>query len=388
MRTYTRISTAVLASGILACPLSAWTQDTGVQPVVQVGIRTLNADGSRGRDAGITRVVKPGEKASGYLHAGRIEDPDGQLCSMRAADTTGRELNALDRRGLDAALYVWKVTTTSVVLEAGRQTIDLEWARFDRASTTATVSRKSRLTLADGQTHALDLVHGTAAAPCLTPAVILEVTALTQEAPALADTVLRYDMWLVRHDGSGRKETRHVVLSGLQGRAPAFDFPPMFAPVPRLQDDQYDFRVATRISGTVRGRLTQEGQVSLELETHRSNRLERIPATALTLPPRSAGGRKMLTGALGEAIEIQLPPAAGSSSSPASERDLREVRERASAVNRLEAPPRGMPPADEPVLIRNGRLTVNYPAFFEGERLSVIVQVRKADAGSEQPALR
>jgi len=147
--------------------------------------------------------------------------------------------------------------------------------------------------------------------------------------------------------------------------------------------------VGTRISATVRGRVTPDDEVSIELETHRSNDLQREPASSPNLPPRSAGGRKVLTGMLGEAIEIQLPPAAGSSStfaSAKSEADAREQRGRGAAAGNPLAPEvRG---TLEPVLIRNGRLVVNYAAFFEGERLSVIVQVRKADAGGEEPLVR
>jgi hypothetical protein len=264
----------------------------------------------------------------------------------------------------------------------------MEWQRFDRGSTAAAVSSKGRMTLADGQTQALDLVHGAATAPCHTPAVILELRASTREDPALADTVLQYDMWLVRQDRFGKKETRHLMLSGVQGGAPAFHFPPLVTPVTRLQPDQYDFKVATRVSGTVRGRLTHDGRVSVELETHRSDRVERVPSSSLAAP-RSAGGRKVLTGTLGEAIEIELPPAAGSSStfaSAKSEADARAQRGRGTATGNPLAPDaRG---TVEPVLIGNGRLVVNYAPFFEGERVSVIVQVRKADAGGEEPPVR
>ena len=385
MCTYKQIGVIALVVAGFASPAAGRAQDTGAQPVLQVGVRTLNAEGARARDAGIARVLESGQVSTTLVHAGRIEDPDGQLCTMRAVDTTGRDLSEFDKRNLAGALYVWKVTTTGVRTDAGRQVIDLEWGRFDRGSTTAAVSGKSRLTLTEGQRHALDLVHGAATAPCRTPAVILEVTALTKEDPALADTVLHYDMWLVRHDRLGKKETRHLMLSSVQGGAADFYFPPLVTPVPRLQADQYEFRVASRISGSVRGRVTHDGRVSVELETRRENRVERTPSSSVAAP-RSAGGRKVLTGVLGEAIEIQLPPATGSSStfaSAKSEADARTLRGSGiAAANPLRPEASG---TLEPVLIRNGRLVVNYAAFFEGERLSVIVQVRKADAGGEQP---
>jgi hypothetical protein len=388
MQTIMRISAVVLAVAGVASPAAGWAQDTGAQPVLEVGVRTMNAEGSRGRDAGVSRMLQPGQVATTLLHAGRIENPEGQLCSMRAADTTGRELNELDKRGLANALYVWKITMRGITAEPGRQTLDLEWQRFDRGSTAAAHSSKMRLTLADGQTHALELVHGAAAPPCNTRAVILELKASTREDPALADTVLRYDMWLVRHDKTGKKETRHLMLSGVQGAAPEFHFPPLATPVTTLQPDQYDFRVATRVSGAVRGRVTHDGRVSIELQTHRSDRVERLGSPS-NVVPRSAGGRKVLTAALGEAIEIQLPPAAGSSNtfaSAKSETEARERRERGVATGNPLAPPASG--TAEPLLIRDGRLVVNYAAFFEGERVSVIVRVRIADAGGEEPPVR
>jgi hypothetical protein len=216
MQTIMRISAVVLAVAGVASPAAGWAQDTGAQPVLEVGVRTMNAEGSRGRDAGVSRMLQPGQVATTLLHAGRIENPEGQLCSMRAADTTGRELNELDKRGLANALYVWKITMRGITAEPGRQTLDLEWQRFDRGSTAAAHSSKMRLTLADGQTHALDLVHGAAAPPCNTRAVILELKASTREDPALADTVR-----LQGRDASlgGRARTGDARRAGLD-RAP------------------------------------------------------------------------------------------------------------------------------------------------------------------------
>ena len=79
---------------------------------------------------------------------------------------------------------------------------------------------------------------------------------------------------------------------------------------------------------------------------------------------------------LGDAIEVQLPPASGYSSTPASEKDARQIRERAGSGRAGQGEPRI---ETEPVQVRDGRLTVNYGPFFDGERVSVIVRVRKAE---------
>ncbi|HVL66447.1 MAG TPA: hypothetical protein VM364_04200 [Vicinamibacterales bacterium] len=357
-----------LSFGVSALPAPTIAQDTGTQPVLHVGLRAVKSDGSRGRDAAWETINKPGETFSAWVHAGRVGTADEQLCVMRAAGRGGT-LTEVDKRGLDTALHAWKFSHTLVSHEGGRQVVDFDWQRFDRGSPTPAASGKQRLTLGEGQTQFLDLVHGRSGPPCDTVAVAFEVTAKTREDPALADTVLRYDLWLVRQDRSGRKERRHVILSALQGTAPEFHFPPLHAEVPKLQPDQYDFRVATRVGGSIRGRLTRDGRVVLELETYRSDVLEQPASRPPSRPGRGGSGRKVLTAAIGEAIEVQLPPAGGYSSTFAT----------AKAEGERAAPPAGSPLSREPVTVKNGRIEVSYGPFFEGERLSIILQVRKPD---------
>lgn len=367
---------SLFALGVLILPLAASAQDAGEQPVLRVGTRTLSADGSRHRDAGIDRVMKAGDTNISYVYSGRVDDPDGSLCSMGATAVAGSELTDRDRQRMQGALYVWKVATTAVSYEAGRQIFDLDWQRFDSGATAPAISSKARLTLADGEVYTLDLVRASGAAPCGTRAAVVEVIAGIKEDPALADTVLRYDLWLVRYEATGRKESRHLVLGGVHGASTDFQFPALRTPVQKLQSDQYDFTVATRIAGTLRGRVTRHGGISLALETRRSDALERTSQAPSSLPPRWSGGRKVLTGAIGEAIEIQLPPGSGYMSSPASEKDAREIRDRAPGIRAGMSDPRV---TTVPAQIRNGRLEVNYGPFFEGERLSIIVQVRRAE---------
>lgn len=354
---------------------------TGADPVVMVELRALRADGTAPRNAAISRVSKPGEMATTYVHAGRAEDPQSTLCTMRAASGTP-QLTDRDRQGFEGAAYLWKVTTTTGAFEAGRLTVDLEWQRFDQGSAAAALSGKQRIILEEGgRGYPLDFVRGNTPA-C--PAAILEVTAGVREDPAFADTVLRYDMWLVRQDRLGKKETRQLILSGAHGSETDFQFAPLLADVPALQADQYDFRVATRVKGTVRGRMSHDGRVAIELETHRSDRVER-PGQALT-PPRTFGGRKTLTGTLGEAIEVQLPAGSGYTSTYVSAKAEAESKQRRQSGNPLGVRAAdGSPGRTEPVIVRDGRLEVNYGPFFEGERLSLIVQVRKAEGAEAEP---
>lgn len=191
--------------------------------------------------------------------------------------------------------------------------------------------------------------------------------------------MLRFDMWLVRTDRTGKQDRRHVVLTALHGARIDFVFPMLAAVVPRLQAGQYDFRVATRVAGTLRGRLTRDGRVVVALETSRADSLEK-PETGDTRPGRGGSGRKVLNAALGEAIEIELPSGDGYSRSAASPK---------FAAERPTTPPR--PPGQqasrtEPVVLDDGMLQVNFGPFFQGERLSVIVQVRKTEGLADPSA--
>jgi hypothetical protein len=378
-----RLPTLTIALPIIVgCATPAFAQ-TGVNAVVMVELRALRSDGVAARNAGISRVTKPGDVATTYVHAGRREDPEGTLCSMRAATATP-QLTERDKQAFAGAAYLWKITTTALAFEAGRLTLDVDWQRFDRGSEAPTLSGKQRVILEQGgRGYPLDLVRGSLPT-C--PAALLEVTAGVREDPAFADSVLRYDVWLVRQDRNGKKETRQVILSSVHGGEANFQFAPLFSTVPTLQPEQYDFRVATRVKGTILGRLSHDGSVAIELETHRSDDIERPGQDATTTPPRIFGGRKTLSGTLGQAIEVQLPPGNGYTStyvSAKAEAAAKEARENAAPLGVRAG--EGKIDRNEPIAVRNGRLAINYGPFLEGERLSLIVQVRKAEGAEAEP---
>lgn len=367
--------TASVLAGIVP---SAAAQETGSQPVLGVRVVALQSDGSRGRDSGFDVAQKSGESFSAFVQAGLVDTP-GQLCALRSGGMGGT-ITQRDKQTMQNALYVWKFTHAFVGYDGGRQTFDVDWQRFDRGASTPAVSGKHRLTLVDGESRVLDLVHGDGAAPCRTASAGFEVTAKVKEDPAFADTVLRYDLWLVRTARDGRQERRHVILTGLHGTDAAFYFPVVTSAVPKLQPDQYDLRVATRVAGNLRGRLTRDGRILMNLETSRSDNLERTGASA-TRPGRTGSGRKVLTAALNEAIEIELPPGNGYSSSPISEKVKSEWEKAGARTGGTQAS------RSEPVVVTNGALQVNYGPFFQGERLSVIIQVRKVDGEPEPGAV-
>jgi hypothetical protein len=360
------MATAVLLGGLTA-PVAAQSAP-GVEPMLAVTARSFNADGSAGAGAGGNDPFVVGKSTTHYLHAGR-SGQDG-LCGLGSSDGSVRGLDDL----LTTAAHVWKVTTTGVKYEAGRQTFDLEWARYAaRSGAVPVVLRKQRLTLAQAQTYTLDLLHNTNP-DCRTASIVLEIEAGAREDPALANTVLHYDVWLVRRDASGKKETHQFVLTGKQGAAVPFAFAPLVGEVPKLQANQYDFSVQTRVSGELRGRIGANGRLSLELTTRRQDRLYH-PAQAPSSNPLLGAGRKVLDVGEGEVVEIELPARSGYMDAYASAADAAQGKGTLSRVGAGQGVPASSLPA---VSLQNGRVVVSFGPYFANERVSLIVQARKA----------
>lgn len=290
---------------------------------------------------------------------------------MGSADGSVRGLDDL----LKTAAHVWKVTTTGVKYAAGRQTFDLEWARYAAATGPVPVaSRTQRLTLSQGQTHTVDLLHNSSS-DCPTASIVAEIEAGAREDPARADTVLHYDVWLVRRDASGKKETRQFVLTGKQGAAVPFAFAPLVGEVPRLQANQYDFSVQTNISGELRGRAGADGRLSIELTTSRQDRLYHEGQDPSSNPGLGAG-RKVLDVAEGEAVEIELPARSGHMASYASAADAARAK---GTLGRVSAGQGGTASALPALSLHNGRVVVNFGPYFASERVSLILRVKRAD---------
>lgn len=344
-------------------------QSAGAQPVLAMTAYSVAADGSTVASAGGDDPLAAGKAITHYLYAGKAGQEG--LCSSGSADGTITDLETL----LGRAAHVWKVTTTGVKYEAGRQTFDLEWARYAAASgAVPVVSRKQRLTLAQAQTYTLDLLHNTSP-DCRTASIVLELEAGAREDPALANTVLHYDVWLVRRDASGKKETRQFVLTGKQGAAVPFAFASLVGEVPALQANQYDFSVRTDISGELRGRIGANGRLTLELTTRRQDRLYH-PAQDPSSNPGLGAGRKVLEVAEGEAVEIELPARSGYMAHYASAADAAQGR---GTLSRVGAGQGGTATALPAVSLQNGRLVVNFGPYFVNERVSLILRVNKAD---------
>jgi hypothetical protein len=328
-------------------------------PQLSVNARLVHADGAAGSASRSPNPMVIGAGVTSYVFA-----PDN-LCGLGAAKEGIRTLNEL-RDG-----HVWKVTRTGVAHREGKLTFDLDWARFDPGTSSPAATGQHRLTLAEGATHLIDLVRAKAPGGCSAGSVILEIEASAIEQPAFVDTVLTYDVWVTHQDNTGKKQTRHLVMTAKQGKASDFDFTPFRFDVPKLAPDQYDLDLVTRLTGAVKGRLRDDGKVDVDLETRRVDRLERADQPAA--PVARAGGRKTLELRLGETIEIELPQPSGMNAHVASPQS-------GGLTGRMGIGAREGAPAPGPaVALKDGAIVVNIKEFFAGDRFSVLIRVRKGD---------
>lgn len=350
-----RISVAALALA-LAPGLQAFADQV---PQLSVTARSLHATGAPGGSTASPYPMVAGEGITSYVFASR------DLCGLGAAKESARSLDDLRRQ----KGHVWKVTRTGVSHTDGKLTFDLEWARYDGGSASPAASGSQRLTLNEGAKYPIDMIRPAAAGDCNTAAVVLEVEAGTIESPAFADAILAYDLWLTHQDESGKKQTRHLLLMGKHGKTASFDFVPLRFDVPPLAPNQYDFDLVTRVLGTIKGRVREDGRIDIELETQRIDRLERSDDPK---PPQPrAGGRKTLALRPGETVEIELPRMSGFHAHAAS-------ADSTGFSGRITGSAAGaqMPAPAPAIAFKDGMIVVNFKEFFAGDRFSVLIRVR------------
>lgn len=354
---FLRIAAVALAFA-LASSASAFADQI---PQLTLRARTLPADGTGGGSSNSPSPMVINEGVTSYVFAA------SDLCGVGAALDEPATLDEL----LALKVYVWKVTRTGVSHANGKLTFDLEWTRYDGGEYSPAAAGRQRLTVSEGGSFPIDMVRTTRRGRCNTAGVMLEIEAGTIEVGAFADTMLRYDLWLTHRDGIGQKQTRHVVVSAKQGTLGSFEFAPFRFDVPKLAPDQYDFDLVTRVIGAVKGRLRENGTVDVALDTRRLDRLEMAnenkPAVA------RAGGQKTMTLRLDETVEVELPNGSGFSARGASPQTP-------TVSGKVGIAPRTTTMSSaSAVAFKDGMIIVSFREFFDDDRFSVLVRVRKEE---------
>jgi hypothetical protein len=184
--------------------------------------------------------------------------------------------------------------------------------------------------------------------------MLVEVTAVPVEDPAIVEQRLAYDLWLVHETADGTKVTRRTTLSAGQGEKTPFSFPavplPLEVGAPAGSDSQYTMLV----KGTVAGRLTPDGTVRLALV---ASRMDRFPGGG----GGTGWGFKRLTAAQSEVIGLELQTSFGYSGW------------------RPGPGARPIKPRPGVTVSEDGAVRVDDQAFFAGTKTSIILTVRKDD---------
>lgn len=353
------IALAVAVAGGVGLEMGHPRAESGFMPMIEVHSRTMKRDGGILQSATGNEFFVPGTRVTMSINAGTTHPGEMTLCG----GGVGGDGAVGDK--LKRSSFVWMLTTLPVKYENGRGTFDLEWARYRADNGERPVAQgKWTLTLAEGQTQVVDLVHGApGSGNCNAESTLVEVGVAVKEDPKLAQTVLQYDLWLTHHSPDGEQKVRHFVGMGTQGAEVAFAFVPLRFPVPQLVSNQLPYDLIMSVLGKLRGRVSADGRIALAVDTTRNDGMgpRGEPATGYG----GGSGSKFVEIAEGEAIEIELPVGSGSSSRP--------------AFAGVTPPPRagGRVPDTEPVTVRDGRVTVEEGLFFKGHRTSLVVQVRQ-----------
>lgn len=360
MRASFRLLAAFLtfASATSVTPLAAQDlPDSG--PMLEARVQTLKRSGGTAGTAAVSDLAIGGREMQWFLMAGNAQSGEMNVCSSGAADV-GTLAEKLAR-----ASFVWALKVTPTKHENGSTTFDLEWARYQSDGTSRPAAEgKSTLTLREGQRRTLDLVHvSPGSRDCDNDTAVLDVAAGYKESRQLAESMLQYEVWLKHQPVAGDAIIRKFTAMGVQGADVTFAFVPLQFAVPQLASDQAAYDVFMTVQGTIKGRLQPNGRIALTVDTTRRD----------GLGPRGAGasggsgnaGRKQLEVGPDEPIEIELPMPGG--------------RSTRSATGGAIATPRGNIPsgsANQAVSIVGGRLIVENALFFQGQRTSLIVQVK------------
>jgi len=349
------IALAALTGTAAVTPLAAQDRpDSG--PTIEARLQTFSRTGGVSITAWGNTISVPGTPATFFLTAGSANPIEMTVCGGGFGES-GTMADKLSRNS-----FVWELKLLPVKNENGSSTFHLEWARYQAdGGGRPAAEGKSTLTLREGERQTIDLVRSAEGARCSDESAVVDVAAGFKEAKAVAQGMLQYDIWLKHQPETGDAVIRKFTAMGPQGADVKFGFVPLAFTVPQVAPGQGAYDVFTTVQGTIRGRLQANGRVALSVDTSRRD----------GVGPQAAGpsggggntGRKVLEIAADETIEIELPAPGGRSS---------------TGARGVQASPRGATPApaQRAVSVDNGRVTIDNALFFQGQRTSLIVQVK------------
>jgi hypothetical protein len=251
--------------------------------------------------------------------------------------------------------HKWTFHVTLVSTDTDAVTFDLDWERAEtnEGSRRAVAGDHRRITLRQGERHVLDFVPS-ASAGSRVASMVIEVTAVPVEDPAIAEQRLAYDLWLVHETANGAKVTRRTTMTGRQGEKVPFALPSVSLPLDAGAPSEADSPLRMHVQGSVTGRAGSDGTTQVALEAT----VEHRSPVGRSSPP---GGLETFTAKLGEAIAVELLTSGGQS---------------AWRPQPGTAPAKPRPGV---TVTADGLVRVDHKVFFAGTKTSIIVTVRKDD---------
>ena len=248
-----------------------------------------------------------------------------------------------------AGSMAWRVDARLLSVSFENVELSVTWRRHTPAGSGAEGVEHGDtrvLRLSRGQRHVLDFVASDGEASDLVN-VFVEVSAdrAPDEQPA---QIMEYDFWLVHESRTGQKTTLHQSYGSYDIAKAAF------APLPFGLDGTVSPKgaigpVAVEVTGTLTGRLRPEGGVEVTLGTEAWLRCGKGRS--------GGGGVKEFVANEGETVSVELPASFGQCLVPG-----------------VAAVPPGARPGLAPV---PGGLRLLSREFFEGDRFSLLVRVRR-----------
>jgi hypothetical protein len=356
-RIYDQTLVLAIVAAALPFELVAAQNDPQMGPTLEVHIRTLKHDGGVGNTANGGDMFVPGRPIHWFVTAGRPYQGDLTVCGDGVSDmgTLGDKL--------PSAAFVWDIKMQPVKYENASATFALEWARYQAdGGGRPAVEGKTTMTLRQGDSQPIDFVRSAPnAETCRDDAVVVEVGTGYKDARPGTEGTLQYDLWLKQQRANGEASTRRFTAMGVEGSDVHFGFAPVSTPVSQLGAEQPAVAVFTSVQGTIKGRTLSDGRITVIVDAARRDGV----ATGGAGPSGTVGasGRKVLEVSPGEAIEIELPPPGGKSS--------------AAIGTPGQTGPRPESNVGQAVSVTNGRIVIDNPLFFQGQRTSLILQVKR-----------
>lgn len=301
-------SVAVMVAVLGMVPRDGWTQATPSDTRLKafIGIRTTPT--RQGDVRGGTFVgddMLPGESAHFNVALGNAND----VCysSVWASPSPPpAAIEAFAAKEVASAHYVYGFDVRTLEVMTDRIKFDLIWERTSRTVPGEVLRRTQQMTLREGESRPIDLLHGKEGTNCVS--VVLEVTANIADVPR-ANT-LEWNIWL-----SGTTQTMPSLrtLTSADGESVAFQFERVTTNAGQVNGKIE--AVLVRVYGQLRGRVRSDGSLDVALNTNRTVGFDLSGASRPTIPrdlsTAGGSGQKNFILKPGEAVKIVLPPLGG-----------------------------------------------------------------------------